>query len=183
MSELEFERAGRGPYRALANEFAWGNSSTQTAPTSIVNGGTATEAPGNAANCHWGNAGRVVDGPLRVGALAYGDATRIASGAGDYGSMELSGNLYERTVTVSNTTGRAFEGRYHGNGVLTNVSGNYGHANVSTWPGTNATGSGLRGGSWGNNSTCTRLSDRFFTTSAATARGNEYGGRSVRLAP
>ena len=132
MSELEFERAGRGPYRAVSGEYAWG-----------------------------------------------GVATRIAAGAGYYGAMDLSGNLWERTVTVGNSTGRSFEGRYHGNGAL-DSSGN---PNVSTWPGTAATGSGLRGGGWVFNSTNARLSDRFLATPSNSPRDINFGGRGVRVAP
>jgi hypothetical protein len=102
-----------------------------------------------------------------------------------YGTMDLSGNLWERSVTVSNSTGRAFEGAYHGNGALTDVSGNYGNANVSTWPGTNATGAGFRGGNWNNDAPRARLSDRNSAADIYATRFNSYGmgGRGVRTAP
>ena len=175
MSELEFERAARGPYRAVSGEYAWGSTNI-TQATSISNGGTSTEAPGAAANCVYQNG---VAGPMRVGAMAAGDATRVASGAGYYGSMDLSGNLWERAVTVGNTTGRNFERRYHGNGALDSS----GDPNVSTWPGTNATGSGFRGGDWLNNAIYSRLSDRYFGALAYDFRSQNYGGRGVRTAP
>jgi formylglycine-generating enzyme required for sulfatase activity len=177
MSELEFERAGRGPYRAVSGEYAWGSTSI-TQATSISNSGLPSERAQSGANAAYGNHASV-RGPLRVGSFAYGVATRIASGGGYYGAMELSGNLYERPVTVGNSTGRSFEGRYHGNGAL-DSSGN---PNVSTWPGTGATGSGLRGGDWFHISAAARLSDRNSPTLADTARGLHYGGRGVRVAP
>ncbi len=178
MSELEFERAGRGPYRAVSGEYAWGSTSI-TQATSISNAGLPSERAQSGANAAYGNHVSV-QGPLRVGSFASGGvATRIAAGAGYYGAMDLSGNLFERPVTVGNSTGRSFEGRYHGNGAL-DSSGN---PNVSTWPGTGATGSGLRGGAWFSNSTYARLSDRNYATSTASYRSDGFGGRGVRVAP
>jgi hypothetical protein len=179
MSELEFERAGRGPYRAVSGEYAWGSTSI-TQATSISNAGLPSERAESGANANL-SAGGVV-GPLRVGSFASGGvATRIAAGAGYYGAMDLSGNLWERPVTVGNTTGRSFERRYHGNGTL-DSSGN---PNVSTWPGIGEFGSGLRGGNWSDHSTYAQLSNRFLTTSTITSpgRGSGIGGRGVRVAP
>jgi len=177
MSELEFERAARGPYRAVSGEYVRGSTSI-TQATSISNGGTSTEAPGAAANCVYGNLASV-PGPMRVGAMAYGDATRIASGSGYYGNMDLCGNVWERPVTVGNSTGRAFEGRYHGNGALDST----GNSNVGTWPGTNTIGIGFRGGNCYYSTTRARLSDR--TEAGAVYAGRTYGdgGRGVRTAP
>jgi formylglycine-generating enzyme required for sulfatase activity len=177
MSELEFEKAGRGPYRAVAAEYAWGTTSI-TQATSISNGGTSSEATVNAANCVYGPAAGV-QGPMRVGAMAYGDATRIASGAGYYGIMDLSGNLWERAVTVGNSTGRGFNGSKHGNGGLT-ASGN---GDTPTWPGVDAVGSGLRGGSWNAGAGYGQLSHRLYAAATRTYRANSTGGRGVRTAP
>ena len=120
-----------------------------------------------------------VQGPMRVGAMAAGDATRIASGAGYYGLMDLSGNVWERPVTVGNSTGRGFNGAKHGNGVLTSD----GDGDVTTWPGTNAVGAGFRGGGWRGSASDARLSDRRYTAPADTVRTVSYGGRGVRSAP
>ena len=177
MSELEFERAGRGPYRAVSGEYAWGSTSI-TQATSISNAGLPSERAQSGANAAFGDHASI-QGPLRVGSFAYGVATRIAAGAGYYGAMELSGNVWERPVTVGNSTGRLFEGRNHGNGVL-NSSGN---PNVSTWPGTGANGSGLRGGGWYDESAFARLSDRFVAAGVNSDRGSNFGGRGVRVAP
>jgi formylglycine-generating enzyme required for sulfatase activity len=178
MSELEFERAGRGPQRPVSGEYAWGSTSIAEA-TSITNAGLPTEAPGNAANCVY-NSNANVQGPMRVGAVAYGDTTRISGGFGYYGVVDLSGNVWERCVTVGNSTGRAFEGRYHGNGSLDSS----GDANVSTWPGTNALGSGLRGGDWAQTfANVLKLSNRSVAGSTSTARNSNLGGRGVRVAP
>jgi hypothetical protein len=177
MSELEFDRAGRGPYRAVSGEYAWGSTSL-TQATSISNPGLATERAQSGANMAYGPNANVA-GPLRVGSFGYGVATRIAAGAGYYGAMELSGNLYERAVTVGHSTGRTFSGRYHGNGAL-DSSGN---PDTTSWPGTGATGSGSRGGSFNLSSGHERLSDRFNSTRPFAQRDHTFGGRGVRIAP
>jgi hypothetical protein len=177
MSELEFERGGRGPYRAVSGEYAWGSTSL-TQATSISNPGLVSERAQSGANMAFNNH-TSVPGPVRVGSFAYGVATRIAAGAGYYGAMDLSGNLYERPVTVGNSTGRLFAGRNHGNGVL-DSSGN---PNVSTWPGTGATGSGSRGGVFSLGSGHARLSDRYNATRTWAQRLIDFGGRGVRVAP
>jgi hypothetical protein len=182
MSELEFEKGGRGPYRAVAGEFAWGTTSI-TGATGITNAGKSNEVPSAAANCVYDNAPGV-QGPMRVGAMAAGDATRINSGAAYYGAMDLSGNLSERAVTVGNSTGRGFNGAKHGNGVLT--SG--GEGDVATWPGTDAVSAGVRGGSWIDEVAdevpfTWRLSDRTLAAVTNMGRDPDIGGRGVRSAP
>lgn len=181
LSELEFEKAGRGPYRPVSGEYAWGTASL-TAATSIVDEGMATERPGNAANIVIANNANV-QGPMRAGAMAYGDATRIASGAGYYGVMDLSGNLTELHVTVGNATCRDFDGSKHGNGVLTSS----GNGDVSTWVGNSGTSTtcGARDGPWNLTSGGARLSNRGSsanTTSTGT-RSNNKGVRGGRSAP
>jgi formylglycine-generating enzyme required for sulfatase activity len=177
MSELEFEKAGRGPYRAVSGEYVWGTASI-TGATSVSNAGKSNEAPGAAANCVYNNVVGV-QGPMRVGAMAAGDATQIAAGAGYYGLMDLSGNVWERPVTVGNSTGRGFNGAKHGNGALT--SG--GDGDVTTWPGTSAVGAGYRGGVWSYGDSYARLSDRSLAAFTGAGRINFNGGRGVRSAP
>jgi formylglycine-generating enzyme required for sulfatase activity len=174
MSELEYEKAGRGPNAAVSGAYAWGSTSI-TGATTITNIGLTNERGQTGSNCAAGNAGGV-QGPLRVGSFAQGVATRVASGGGFYGAMELSGNLYERTVTVGSATGRAFDGAKHGNGIL-NASGD---ANVTSWPGTTAVGTGFRGGSWNAGASFSNLSDRSYAAWTDTIRYFDGGGRGVR---
>lgn len=179
MSELEYERAARGPYRPIADEYAWG-STTRTQATSISNGGTATEAPQAGANVVYGGpypAG--VPGPMRVGAMGYSKTTRITAGAGYYGSLDLTGNVYERTVTIGNANGRTFSGRYHGDGALTST----GNLNVTSWPGTGGSGAGARGGAWDDYHIRAVLSDRHYAANTVSVRDKGNGGRGVRTAP
>lgn len=174
MSELEFEKVGRGAQRAVSGEYAWGDISI-TQANSITSAGLFDERAQTGANAAYGNHASV-QGPLRVGSFSYGVATRIASGGGYYGARDLSGNLWERPVTIGNSTGRSFDGRYHGNGAL-DASGD---PNVSTWPGTSAVGIGLRGGGWLDAVSYLRLSDRSSAASTDTTRYSNVGGRGVR---
>ena len=177
MSELEYEKAARGTLAPVANEYAWGSTSISQA-TGISNGGLTNETASNAgANCVYGNHASV-QGPMRVGNFGQGVNTRVGVGASYYGIMELSGNNWERTVTVGNATGRAFTG-IHGNGAI-NSSGN---ADASNWPNTSATGAGFRGGNWGSTTEYLRVSDRYFAANTTSSRHFHYGGRGVRLVP
>ena len=184
MSELEYEKAGRGsrgvssPIAAVSGEYAWGSTSI-TGATSITNGGTGSERGQSGSNIAYDfPAG--VQGPLRVGSFAAGVNTRVASGGGFYGVLELSGNVWERAVTVGNSTGRAFEGRYHGNGVL-DSSGN---PNVTSWPAPiDAEGAGFRGGDWISAASRARLSGRDYAAYTYSLRSSDIGGRGVRSAP
>ena len=176
MSELEFERSARGPYR-VGLQYAWGDS-TITQATSIVDEGLPTERAQSGANLAYGNHASV-QGPLRVGSFAYGVSTRTAAGAGYYGAMELTGNVTERTVTTGNTWGRVFEGRNHGNGALTSS----GDSNVTSWPSTTAFGAGARGGDWFNNNGFIPIGQRNRALDTQAGRTNFYGGRGVRTAP
>jgi len=185
MTELEFEKACRGTVAPVADEYAWGTIEI-TQVTGINNSGAANETAANSGNglsVH-GNHGSV-QGPLRVGALATSSTTiRQASGASYYGIMELSGNLWERAVTVGNDTGRDFTG-VHGDGALSTN----GNANETAWPGlssgevTDATGSGFRGGHWFTFAAFMRVSERFYATGSGTARNNVNGFRCVRVVP
>jgi formylglycine-generating enzyme required for sulfatase activity len=174
MTELEFEKCGRGNLLPVPGEFAWGNTFRSAAPTnSLVDPGLPTE---------YVNAGNVAApaNPLRVGSFARAGTTRTQAGAGYYGMMELSGNLIERVVTIGVVEGGAFTGS-HGNGVL-NEDGNLTNTD---WPvHSNATGTGFRGGDMSNLFSRLRLSDRSFATFADASRSyssiHEYGGRGCR---
>lgn len=182
MTELEFEKAARGTIAPVANEYAWGSTSI-TAAQNISGVENGTETITNAgANCAYNNTtfigGDAGTGPLRCGIFATATSARASSGAGYYGNMELSGNLWERPVTVGNATGRAFTG-LHGDGTL-DGSGN---ANVTNWPVTDAIGSGYRGGVWGIDATAERVSDRTYAASTDATRLYNIGGRCARTSP
>lgn len=195
MTELEYEKSCRGNQAAVSGEYAWGT--TITSANNITNGGQASEVTNTAnANSASNNQGGV-QGPLRVGAFAGAATTRTQAGATYYGIMEMSGNLWERTVTVGNTAGRSYTG-VHGDGNLFTD----GSANADNWPGINgnssettantafigstgitqATGSGFRGGDWSNVISFMPVSDRNFATFTFSSRYSIYGFRGVRTA-
>ncbi|HHP7239949.1 SUMF1/EgtB/PvdO family nonheme iron enzyme [Longibacter sp.] len=170
MTELEYEKAARGPTAPVAGEFAWGSTRIAHGDTLFAADSTIAQTEngtefvrGNAhytpAGVKWeggynrtftgGDEGR---GPLRVdifethayrtdGANLPGGSLREAGGAGYYGALGLSGGPFDRVVTVGDTTGRAFRGT-HGDGRL-----NYpASASNGDWPSMNGDGLGLRGG-------------------------------------
>ena len=184
MTELEFEKACRGTLTPVANEYAWG-STTITGATGITNSGASNEVALNTtANAVFDN-NASVQGPLRVGSCAKTTSTRATAGSSFYGIMDLSGNLWERTVSVGNATGRNFTAPIHGNGLLTSD----GFCDISTWPGfvtdkvTGATGAGFRGGGWDIVSIDLRASDRDDASNVNVTRASTNGFRAVRSVP
>lgn len=175
-TELEYEKACRGAGQtAVANEYAWGNTTLESATSSLTNAGTIAEAP-NQGNLNYSSCSP--DGPFRVGSYADSSSTRTNAGAGYYGGLDLSGSLWERPVTIGNATGRAFTAG-HGNGAL-DASGN---ANVALWPGTGATGAGLRGGVWNDGTAYARVSDRYVAAYVSSYRSLDGGARASRTSP
>jgi formylglycine-generating enzyme required for sulfatase activity len=185
MSELEFEKASRGYVGCNAYEYAWGNSSIHTGSYQLNNVSQNNEWVSKNNYISFGNAcynstNNNVNGPYRVGIFsAHAQATtRQASGAGYYGVMELSGNLWERVVTIGNTQGRAFQNK-HGNGDLSFT----GNPDEPDWPGINAVGSGFRGGAWLVQNSRARISDRTIASMTDATRQRDYGFRLVRNLP
>jgi formylglycine-generating enzyme required for sulfatase activity len=194
MTELEYEKACRGPKNPVANEYAWGSTSIHaTSYASLANLRLAGELPNSPSTGINGNIAYTttanvvgIQGPLRVGAFATATATRAQAGATYYGIMEMSGNLWERVVTVGHADGRVFTG-VHGNGRLTAL----GNANQTSWPGMSiltgevglGNGSGRRGGSWETLAIEARVSDRSSASLFQNIRDKIGGYRGVRTLP
>jgi formylglycine-generating enzyme required for sulfatase activity len=176
MSELEFEKACRGPMPAVSGEYAWGSTSI-TGATSISNGGAISERGQTGSNISYNNAG-AVQGPTRVGSYGRGVSSRIASGASYYGIFDLSGNLMEQLITVGSATGRSFQGNRHGDGAVNTA----GEADQSSWPTPSAIGTGFRGGNW-YDVVFGKISDRFYGATVSSARFHLFGGRGARFSP
>lgn len=186
MTELEFEKACRGTIAPVNGEYAWGNTTSDFFSDLSSSSGTddathsyANEAIGPThptANLNFSSA--TPDGPVRCGMFATSSSTRTQAGASYYGVMELSGNLWKRPVTIGQATGRAFTG-LNGDGALDST----GNANVTNWPGTDATGAGIRGGYWSLDASYSRVSDRRYAASVDSGRYYSYGGRCVRTSP
>ncbi|WP_273446373.1 SUMF1/EgtB/PvdO family nonheme iron enzyme [Neolewinella agarilytica] len=183
MTELEYEKAGRGPAQPINNEFAWGNANIHAMDYEYQNLGTPGEGVSNpgegVGNAVYNDTNGTPTGPKRCGALAASavNPTREETGAGYYGVMELTGNLYERCISVGNPEGRAFTGA-HGDGQL-RFNGSH---NVENWPADNNTGFGYRGGSYFNGARFIRLSDRYDASSVLDGSNNRLGFRGVRSA-
>jgi formylglycine-generating enzyme required for sulfatase activity len=178
MTEFEYEKACRGPLYPLPGEFAWGDTAVIDANT-VAQDGHANEHVLEQGDVQTGLAAHGYDGPqgpLRCGFAAGEASGRAAAGAGFYGVMELSGNLWEQCVTV-NTQGLTYTGDL-GDGLLDEQ----GRANTPGWPG--ADGAGFRGGGWNSGIIPgfrdLATSDRFYAGLAATARRGTAGGRGCR---
>jgi formylglycine-generating enzyme required for sulfatase activity len=206
MSELEFEKACRGPLPAVAGEYAWGT--TRILQAQVLFGEDAVTG-----NCSYGNiaflGGDGGSGPLAghaFGALGAhrphdlvpegraffsldGESVTVPEidlrdriGASYYGVMGLSGNLWEWCVTVGEEEGRRFGGE-HGTGALDD----YGNADTHAlgWPGIDVRGACVRGGSWYTTAQQVRLADRSYGSGLAgySARAHDFGYRCARTAP
>lgn len=182
MTELEYEKSCRGPLDPVSGELAWGNGNFHNVTYNYENLDTPNEIitnPGEGT----GNAVMVItagtpSGPKRSGifAASASNNNREETGGSYYGIMELTGNLYERIITVGNPEGRAFTGG-HGDGTITNG----GTANVTGWP-TGALGIGYKGGSFANNIPFIMVSDRTDAANEITAGNTRLGFRGGRTA-
>jgi formylglycine-generating enzyme required for sulfatase activity len=195
MTEFEFEKAARGTTWTV-NEYAWGSTSITAAKTisttSPPENGTEIITADTNANCNYNwTTGTLPDfsggdqgtGPLRCGIFAIANNTnRVSAGAGYYGVMELSGNLWEVVVPVGNSDGRNFDGS-HGDGALDSD----GCATNTGWPGTTAAKNsfvtGMKGGTWDLAAVFAQVSFRLLSESNAVYRSNAFGARLVRTAP
>jgi formylglycine-generating enzyme required for sulfatase activity len=193
ITEMEYEKICRGP-GASAGEYAWGSTNITAGTTIGITPENGTEVFTNPnANCTYNNVtytgGDGGQGPVRVGIHAkVGSPSREASGATYYGVLDMSGNVWEMVVMVSDPAGNVgsptYDGKW-GDGVLDWATG---RANESTWPLGNPGGFGLRGGAWGNNWAPQRVSARSCSRPGHTCMGtrnpdgryNDAGGRGAR---
>ena len=177
MTELEYEKACRGPVYPVTNEYAWGNQTLiqLTGFVGTLGSGTETALPIDA-NSRWGaSLGKSI--PARCGMFATATSSRTVAGASYWGIMEMSGNVAEKPVMVGHATGRGFTGT-HGNGTLTSA----GLADVPSWPAAAGTGTGTRGSFFGaGNGISLRVSPR--ANDYTASRGYTYGMRAVRSDP
>ncbi len=192
MTELEFEKACRGPLKPVPNEYAWGTDGIAgMEPNSghyvLQNAGKPDETVvwegGSGPDATHGNAPFMgtndkLAGPLRVGIFATPTSDRVSSGASYWGILDLTGNLMECPVSVGNPAGRAFPG-------------NHGDGGDSPWAGLYF---GIRGGGYGSGSHYMgyggnenfRISNRFVASMPGLYGGVRHfalGFRCVRTAP
>jgi formylglycine-generating enzyme required for sulfatase activity len=181
MTELEFEKSCGG-----GGGYAWSNN-TLTAPAAggisgaETGGETITTSGANALynNISFTGVTETGTGPLRVGIFAAGGGgDRTAAGAGLYGNMDLSGNVWERAVALYDSQD-VFDFGSHGDGVLSTA----GDANDSNWSAITSGGWIItKGGGWAStNAGRLKISDR--ANGGSTGRGADSGGRCARTAP
>lgn len=177
MTELEYEKASRGPDPAQLPVLTEAANGVATAsivgpPTTISGVENGTEIVAIPAGCnvvynvtiaYVGGDGTT--GPLRAGIFATAGGTRVTAGASYYGVMELSGNVREIVVALASDAHGAAGGtsqlgtvnntmtRTWGNGDVSVGGGNH---DVLTWPvsgvatlAANTTNTiGQKGGDW-----------------------------------
>jgi len=195
ITEMEYEKICRGPGPSNPlGEYAWGTTNITPGTTIGITPENGTEVFTNPnANCTYNNVtyigGDGGQGPVRVGIHAkVGSPSREASGATYYGVLDMSGNVWEMAVMVSNPAGNVgsptYDGKW-GDGVLDWATG---QANETSWPLGNPGGFGLRGGSWGNPWYDLRVSSRICSrpghpcswTRNPDGRHEHHGGRGAR---
>ena len=172
MTELEYEKACRGPRKPVADEFAWGTTGIAREEYIVQGEGKDDECvTGNlshvAGNANYdltmpacfggpvrGGVSAIPGSPMRAGIFAKPAGGRAAAGGSYWGILELSGNVREQVITVGNARGRMFQGT-HGNGSLDIPA---------DWPAISgseaAVGTGFRGGFYGDLTDPLRVSDR-----------------------
>ncbi len=184
MTELEYEKACRGPLLPVPNEYAWGNAQmAQFTEYVLGDPCTAHEGVVSGYSTTAGNAWRspyeqIIPKVGRVGTFAANPANtgRMTSGAGFYGIMDLTGNVRETTVGVGRPDGRTYTGA-HGDGELTTA----GRFDVTGWPTEehiDLVGFYRRGDEQNP-----PVSRRLSYPNHATARSMVTGGRGVRTTP
>lgn len=153
MTEMEYEKACRGPKPVVNDEYAWG-SVTMTYFNMAYHDGwgnyfnfvnrvkdinKGSEHLDDAYNCGathgiyyvWWEQNRMLSAPLRVGCFADSTSTRPAAGATYWGVMNMSDNSSELCISLGNASvapGQKFIG-VHGDGQLL-ANGN---ADVTDW--------------------------------------------------
>ena len=174
-TELELEKAARGPRTPVPSEYAWAVASYTVTAGVDANSAKTNELPATAnANI---NVGGNPNAPLRCGIFAgvSGSVTRSLTGGSYYGVMELSGNLWERSYSVGAPNQRAFTG-LHGDGALTAA----GAANTSNW---SLSELGYRMGTLAYGGAYNAISSRYYAAASWADRNYFYGCRGARTAP
>lgn len=176
MSELEYEKACRGPLELVTNESAWGNSFTLPFQEGLL----ITNV------CPWGKStvtNTVALDHRETPLPPYpegicGKERRTEAGSTYWGIATISGHLRERVVNIGLAEGRQFTGLCGDGALATN-----GLADVTGWPDDSAAGVGSRGGPWYDDSMRLRVSDRYLSVVVRRERAEMHGFRAVRQAP
>lgn len=178
MTEFEFEKACRGTVTAVADEYAWGNSTVTTTTYTYADEDDCTETitnlPTNTGNCIYYYTETEA---RRCGVIAASSSTHSRQDAGGtyYGVMDMSGNLSEPCIDLGKADNFSFQG--HGDGSI----GIDGVHTVATWP-IESPKIAFKGGSFNNAEDRLRVSDRELTYDSGDANNTDQGFRGVRTA-
>jgi formylglycine-generating enzyme required for sulfatase activity len=177
LTELEYEKACRGPEVPIPGGFAWGTALAVDA-NSLVDDGLPSESVSEGATASAGLASHGYagpQGPLRGGFGGKATGDRLQIGGSYYGLLELSGNIWEQCVGVD-SLGLLFE-RTLGDGALDPD----GSANVPSWSpqAGRYRGGGFNSGIVGEFRDLA-VSDRFYHDLVAGQRRGTSGGRGGR---
>lgn len=180
MTELEYEKACRGPLPPVDRDYPWGTSH-RCLVTSAINANTPAESPNiREANLLVGlGYHSYVNGPMRCGAMSDEETDQFQAGASYWGVMELAGNAGEQCVSTLHDIARLYSG-LHGDGELTPQ----GFADVTNWPAGRPFVTG--GGEVGVRSTYSTVSENGTISARGQAGTTWYvtrGVRAVRTAP
>lgn len=169
MTELEFEKACRGPEMPIAHQFPWGTDNKKGLIRYVDRDDELKLKAG-------------------VSEAQLSDQNRAVFAASYWWIMDLAGSLWERVVSIGHPMGRAFRGT-HGDGRLSG----YGYATNDDWPRGDDErngGYGYRGGGYyehGKPETDfnphSPISWRNYAAWAGGPRSIAYGFRCVRTAP
>ena len=168
VTELEFEKAARGPGAPIPHEYPWNTASKDKLQRHVET-----------------NDELVLSGGLNESEL--NDNNRDRFGASYYWVMDLAGSLWERCITIGDSTGRNFKGT-HGDGILAS----YGFASNDDWPkgSTETAGFGFRGGGYyehgmqyGDFNPHSPIGYRNFGAWPGGARSLAYSSRFARSSP
>ncbi len=184
LTELEHEKACRGPLNPVPNEYAWGSVKITANNYTLVSDGQPGALVANPAvgsgNAWMNGLGGSLVGPVRCGIFSASavNKNREETGGSYYGIMEFTGNAHERYITVGLPDGRQFDGE-HGNGKVDSVTGDH---DISNWPTTNG-GLGYKGGAWRHGGTSlVAVSDRSHIALILNSAGADRGFRGGRTA-
>ena len=124
ITDMEYEKAARGPLYPVAGEFASGSATANTNLGAMSNAGMPNETVANI-----GADNLLIDGVMRVGILSNATtSTRLQTGASYYGVQNLSDNLEDLVLKADSELGNSyfFTGNL-GDGILDT------NGNQNTW--------------------------------------------------
>ena len=167
LTELEFEKAARGPERPNAGDYPWGTNNRSELKRMVD-----------------GNGDTITAGFEKEPTMSLD--MRPVVGASYYMVMDLAGNVWERVITLGSPDGRAFSGS-HGDGRLDG-----GSATNADWPimAEGKEGHGYRGGGYYGSEFATHEFNPFspvgyrrFGAWSGGSPHRAYGFRAARTAP